>query len=158
MKKVLVFGMTDNPGGVESVIMNYYRNFDNKEIHLDFLCNTDTIVNEEEILNNKSKVIKICARSKNYKQYKKDMDSFGYSTGFDFYNSKNKLDNNNNNNSNALSERRMDYKDDDFKYDNNNEIKTSYKKIKRGYLLGKILPWGTPKHYEKDFNSERSKK
>ena len=38
MKKVLVFGITENPGGVESVIMNYYRNIDRNEIQFDFLC------------------------------------------------------------------------------------------------------------------------
>ena len=83
-----------------------------------------------------------------------NMNSFGYSTGFDFYNSKNKLDNNN-----ALSERRMGYKDDDFKYDNDNnkEIIHNYKKIKRGYLLGKILPWGTPKKYGKDIDDSNKK-
>ena len=37
MKKVLVFGITENPGGVESVIMNYYRNIDRNEIQFDFL-------------------------------------------------------------------------------------------------------------------------
>lgn len=29
--RVLVFGITDNPGGVEAVIMNYYRYVDNKK-------------------------------------------------------------------------------------------------------------------------------
>lgn len=28
MYKILVFGMTENPGGVESVIMNYYHYMD----------------------------------------------------------------------------------------------------------------------------------
>ena len=37
MKNVLVFGMTENPGGVESVIMNYYRAMDRSRVQLDFL-------------------------------------------------------------------------------------------------------------------------
>ena len=41
MKNVLVFGMTENPGGVESVIMNYYRAMDRSRVQLDFLCNSD---------------------------------------------------------------------------------------------------------------------
>ena len=40
MKRILVLGMTENPGGVESVIMNYYRNMDRSKIQFDFLCNS----------------------------------------------------------------------------------------------------------------------
>ena len=40
MKRVLVFGMTENPGGMESVIMNYYRHIDRSKIQFDFLCNS----------------------------------------------------------------------------------------------------------------------
>ena len=76
MKKVLVFGITDNPGGIESVIMNYYRHFDKKSISLDFLCNTEIVAYEEEIKSLGGNIYKICARSKNYKKYKKDMNSF----------------------------------------------------------------------------------
>ena len=39
MKKILVFGITDNPGGVESVIMAYYRHIDRNKYQFDFLCN-----------------------------------------------------------------------------------------------------------------------
>ena len=35
--KVLVFGMTDNPGGMESCVMNYYRNIDKDKFQFDFL-------------------------------------------------------------------------------------------------------------------------
>ena len=41
MKRILVFGITDFPGGIESVIMNYYRNIDKNKIQFDFLCNTE---------------------------------------------------------------------------------------------------------------------
>ena len=76
MKKILVFGVTDNPGGIESVIMNYYRHFDKKNISLDFLCNTEIVAYEDEIKALGGKIYKICARSKDYKKYKKDMDHF----------------------------------------------------------------------------------
>ena len=39
MYNVLVFGMTENPGGVESFLMNYYRRIDRSRFHFDFLCN-----------------------------------------------------------------------------------------------------------------------
>ena len=76
MKKILVFGITDNPGGVESVIMSYYRHIDRSKIHFDFLCNTDIVAYEEEILSLGGKIYHVCARSKDRNQYKKDMDSF----------------------------------------------------------------------------------
>ena len=47
MVKVLVFGMTENPGGVESVIMNYYRAIDKTKVQFEFLCNTDEVAYEE---------------------------------------------------------------------------------------------------------------
>lgn len=50
MYKVLVFGMTNNYGGVEAVVMNYYRRFDHTKIHFDFICNmTDKIAYETEL-------------------------------------------------------------------------------------------------------------
>ena len=76
MKKVLVFGITDIPGGMESVIMNYYRNIDRNEIQFDFLCNTDIVAYEDEIKSLGGTIFRITARSKNYKQYKEDMDNF----------------------------------------------------------------------------------
>ena len=76
MKKVLVFGITDKPGGVESVIMNYYRNIDRNNIQFDFLCNTETIAYEDEIKSLGGKIYKITARSQNRIRYKKDMCNF----------------------------------------------------------------------------------
>ena len=40
MKRILVFGMTENPGGVESFLMNYYRHIDRSRIQFDFLANS----------------------------------------------------------------------------------------------------------------------
>ena len=34
--KVLVFGMTENPGGVESFLMDYYRRIDREKIQFSF--------------------------------------------------------------------------------------------------------------------------
>ena len=51
MIKVLVFGMTETPGGVESVIMNYYRHIDRTRIQFDFLCNSyEKVAYEAELL------------------------------------------------------------------------------------------------------------
>ena len=76
MRKVLVFGITDNPGGIESVIMNYYRTFDKNKIQLDFLCNTEKVAYENEIKKLGGKIYRIVARSKNYRKYKQQMKDF----------------------------------------------------------------------------------
>lgn len=62
--------------GVESVIMNYYRNIDRKKIQFDFLCNTETVAYESEIKELGGRIYKITARSKNRKKYKKEMNTF----------------------------------------------------------------------------------
>ena len=76
LKKVIVFGMTDNPGGMESCIMNYYRHVDKNKIHFDFLCNWESMVCEKEVKANGSKVYTIPQKSRNYKAYKRAMDTF----------------------------------------------------------------------------------
>lgn len=73
---VLVFGMTDNPGGMESCIMNYYRNIDTKKVHFDFLCNWEHMVYEDEVKANGSIVYNIPQKSNDYKAYKSAMDEF----------------------------------------------------------------------------------
>lgn len=77
MNKILVFGMTENPGGVESVIMNYYRNIDRTKIQFDFLCNSyEKIAYEDEILKLGGKTIHFPARSKDYFGYKRKLEIF----------------------------------------------------------------------------------
>lgn len=76
MKKVLVFGMTENPGGVESVIMNYYRNIDRNKIQFDFLCNTEIVAYSDEIELLGGKIYKITSRRKNRFKFYKELNSF----------------------------------------------------------------------------------
>ncbi len=76
MKKVLVFGMTDNPGGVESFLMAYYRKLDRERVQFDFLCNNKTVAYENEITALGGQVYKICARSENPVRYKKELAQF----------------------------------------------------------------------------------
>lgn len=76
MIKVLVFGITDNPGGVESVIMNYYRNFDKSKVQLDFLCNNEIVAYEDEIKKLGGTIYRVTARSKDRKKFYQDLDNF----------------------------------------------------------------------------------
>lgn len=74
--RVLVFGITDNPGGVEAVIMNYYRYVDNKKIQFDFLCNTKIVAYEDEIKELGGNIYRIPMRSKNMTAYKTQLRHF----------------------------------------------------------------------------------
>ena len=76
MKRILVFGMTDNPGGVESFLMSYFREIDKNKIGFDFLCNNKTVAYEDEIIKLGGRVFKITARSENYKIYKSELEAF----------------------------------------------------------------------------------
>ena len=70
MYKVLVFGITENPGGVESFLLNYYRKIDKTKIQFDFLCNThNKVAYEDELKILGSHVIHITMRSKNPLKY-----------------------------------------------------------------------------------------
>ena len=77
MIKVLVFGMTENPGGVESVIMNYYRHIDRTRIQFDFLCNSyEKVAYEDELLALGGHTFHFPARSKNYLAYRRELTRF----------------------------------------------------------------------------------
>ena len=65
--------LTSN-GGVESVIMNYYRNINRNNIQFDFLCNTEQVAYEDEINKLGGRIFRVTARSKNIKKYKKDFE------------------------------------------------------------------------------------
>lgn len=77
MYKVLVFGMTTNPGGIESFLMSYYRKINKQKIQFDFLCNThEKIAYEQEIKSMGGKVFKVSMRSKHPIRYRKELETF----------------------------------------------------------------------------------
>ena len=43
MIKILIVGMTENPGGMESFVLNYLERLDQSGIHFDFLSNTEKV-------------------------------------------------------------------------------------------------------------------
>ena len=75
MIRILVFGMTENPGGVESFLVNYFRNIDRTKIQFDFLCNShDQVAYEEELIRLGGRTFHITARSKDRKSYKRELE------------------------------------------------------------------------------------
>lgn len=85
MKKVLIFGMTENPGGVETFLMNYYRRLNSKELHFDFLGATDTQIAYEKEIKKYSKVFHIPVRKKHPLKYWQAINAFfkKYSSDYD---------------------------------------------------------------------------
>ena len=76
MKRILVFGMTENPGGVESFLVNYYRHFDRDRIQLDFLCNTRLpVAYEEELTALGSRFFHITARRDNRRLFRIELEA-----------------------------------------------------------------------------------
>lgn len=59
--RILVWGMSENIGGIETFIMNVYRNINREKIQFDFLCAHDSapIAFENEILNMGGRVFRI---------------------------------------------------------------------------------------------------
>lgn len=74
MKRILFFGMTENPGGVESFLLNYYRHIDRNRIQFDFLCNTyQPVAYEEELKQLGARVYHITPRSENWYRFDKEL-------------------------------------------------------------------------------------
>lgn len=65
MERILVYGMTDNPGGIETYLLNLLKNSDNKSIIFDFVTDFPDIAYKKEILSYGSKIYYIPAKGKN---------------------------------------------------------------------------------------------
>lgn len=76
MKHVLVVGMTSNPGGMESVVMNYYRAIDRDLVKLDFLSNEPHIAYEEEIHSLGGATYSVTSRHRNPKRFRDELTLF----------------------------------------------------------------------------------
>lgn len=61
---ILVYGMTDNPGGIEMYLMNQLRTVDRGKIVFDFVTDFPTIAYADEIKSFGSKIYYISAKSK----------------------------------------------------------------------------------------------
>lgn len=64
MKKVLIYGMSNNPGGIETYLLNYYRRNHGKSVHLDFVSDFPTVVEADALQTAGSKIYYIPAKGK----------------------------------------------------------------------------------------------
>ncbi len=64
MKRILVYGMTNNKGGIEAYIMNIFRAMDKTRIMFDFVTDFDEMVYADEVIARGAKVYYIPAKRK----------------------------------------------------------------------------------------------
>ena len=77
MKNILIFGMTENPGGVEQFLINYLRRLDKETFCFSFLCNTlNKVAYEDELSSEGIKFYHISKRSENPITYYRELNSF----------------------------------------------------------------------------------
>lgn len=72
--KVLVFGMSEHHGGIESFMHSYVMNMDSN-IQFDFVSLTETIPFEDDFTARGGKVFKVKGRKSGIKQYRDSLDS-----------------------------------------------------------------------------------
>ena len=56
MKRILVYGMTDNLGGMEAYIHNIYQHLDKEKIQFDFVCDFPSMTFSDFYLKNGCKI------------------------------------------------------------------------------------------------------
>ena len=76
MKTVLVVGMTENPGGIESVIMTIVRAIDKNKFKFVFLTNVREMAYEDEVTAMGMDVIHIYSRSKHFFKFYRQLNAF----------------------------------------------------------------------------------
>lgn len=72
--RILIIGMHDKIGGVETFLMNYYRNIDRNKVQFDFISIYDKLCFENEIKSLGGRVYKICSEKVNPIKYCKQLE------------------------------------------------------------------------------------
>ena len=76
MKRILIIGQTDNPGGVETVIKRYYE-FLQQDFRMDFMVFTNTCYDEAYFKAHQSRIVFIkSAQFRHPLAYKKEIHTF----------------------------------------------------------------------------------
>lgn len=69
MKRVLVYGMTDNLGGMETFMLSYIRGMQDNDIVFDFIAPYEKIAIEQEVIALGGKVYHLPSRKKSFFEY-----------------------------------------------------------------------------------------
>lgn len=88
MRRILVYGMTENSGGIEAYLMNYFRSFDRSKIIFDFVTDCPVIAYEKEITSLGSKIFYIPSRRENINKHMLSIRKIVSENGYDtvYYN------------------------------------------------------------------------
>ena len=73
MKKILVVGLTDNLGGIESFFMTYYRRLSKKKFHFDFVTIFPKIAFQEELEKDGCKIYSLPSFKRHPYLYQKEL-------------------------------------------------------------------------------------
>lgn len=73
-KKVLVIGMTDNPGGIESLLLTIMSSIDPTQIQFDFIVNTKEVAFERALLERGSRIYHVTPRRNSRKKFYRDLN------------------------------------------------------------------------------------
>lgn len=76
MKRVLIWGMTANWGGIESVLYNYVTNSKYDEIRFDFITPFKRVPRSDKLEKLGCKIVYIPDRRSNYLKYRKELTTF----------------------------------------------------------------------------------
>ncbi|WNW29147.1 glycosyltransferase [Lactobacillus johnsonii] len=76
MKNILVWGMSDFPGGIESVIINYLKHFNFSKVHFDFIITKPEIAYREQLQKWGCSVFYFPQKRKNPIKYYKKLNDF----------------------------------------------------------------------------------
>lgn len=82
MKRILVYGMTDNRGGMEAYVMNYFRKIDRSKYMFDFVTDAPTIAYEEEIHKLGGKIYFVPSRRENLFKHMREIRSVIKENGY----------------------------------------------------------------------------
>ncbi len=85
MKRILVMGMSNNRGGMETCIMNYYRHIDKSKIQFDFISYNQEPYCADEIEEMGGRCFVITGRSVDYKKNKEELKALFAEHGHEFY-------------------------------------------------------------------------
>lgn len=72
-RRVLVIGMTDNPGGIETLLLNLLSVVDQSRVRFDFIVNTSEVAYEKQLLDYGARIFKITARRKSRTAFYRDL-------------------------------------------------------------------------------------
>ncbi|MCH5191134.1 MAG: glycosyltransferase family 1 protein [Oscillospiraceae bacterium] len=88
MRRILVYGMTENSGGIEAYLMNYFINLDRSKIIFDFVTDCPVMAYEKEAVSLGSKIFYIPSRRENIIRHMMSIRKIVSENGYDtvYYN------------------------------------------------------------------------